>query len=303
MKKVLLFLATEKGYSTLSNAIEKGFSESIGCVVTFKEDNVELSYDKKIEQICKTNNIQFYMWNEIKNNLINTVIKHKITGAITIAWRYILPLNMNDLLEDNLIVFHDSLLPKYRGFAPTPTSIICGESVIGITALFATDKVDQGEIILQKKIQIEETEYIKEIIEKQSKLCADAFIEILEKMNRDELSSMPQNELEATYSIWRSPEDCQIDWNLSSKEIYNFIRAVASPYPGAFTYLEEKKIIITKALVIEDLNFVQRHCGKIWCINNNEPSIVCGSGMLKILLANYENGEKVVFKKVRVKLK
>lgn len=303
MKKILLFIATEKGYSTLYNAVNKGFLGSIGCVITFKEDNVELSYHEKIKQICEKNNIQFYMWNEIKDNLLDCIKEHKITGAIAIAWRFLLPLKINDMLEDKLIVFHDSLLPKYRGFAPTPTAIICGESIIGITALFATEKVDQGEIILQKKINIEETEYIKDIIEKQSKLCEEAFIEILDKMNTGKIMSIPQNELEATYSIWRSPEDCEINWNLTSKEIYNFIRAVASPYPGAFTYLEGRKIIITRALVVEDLNFVQRHCGKIWSINNNEPNIVCGSGMLKIVSAKYENGEKVVFKKVRVRLK
>lgn len=303
LKKILLFLATEKGYTVLYDLIKENFQEYIGCVITFQEIDVEKSYHTAIKSLCIENKIPFYMWNETKNHIIEVVKKYSITEAIAISWKYLIPLDINDFLQNRFIVFHDSLLPKYRGFAPTPTAIICGESTIGVTALFATDTVDQGEIILQKKMKVSKEEYIKEIIERQSSLYSEMVIELIKKIVKGKIVSYKQNEEEATYSIWRSPQDCHIDWKLSSLAIYNFIRAVGSPYPGAFSYYGAEKIIIDKSCVIEDLEFASRDYGKIWSIQDNCPEIICGQGMIRILKAHDSNKNPVIFNKVRCRLK
>ena len=212
-------------------------------------------------------------------------------------------MKINDYLEYPLIVFHDSLLPKYRGFAPTPTAIMCGETNIGVTAIFANEQVDAGDIVAQKSVYVPETMYIKDIITLQANVCADILDEIIKRIEQKNLFGVPQNENEATYSIWRNKEDCHIDWNKSNKDIYNFIRAVGFPYSGAFTHLNEKKIYIIEAEVIyDDLNFAIRDVGKIWRIRDNKPEVICGDGILRILSAKYENGDMVEFDKVRCRL-
>lgn len=303
MKRLLLFIATEKGYTALRSLITNGQQGHIGAVITFREVNVEKDWSCDIESECDASKIPCFLWRKVKSDLIGLIRKYSITGAVAIAWRYLLPLTINQYLEDDLIIFHDSLLPKYRGFAPTPTAIICGETTIGVTALFATKEIDQGDIILQKQMHISSDMYINDIIKKQSRLYACMLKIIIEQMEANSLTAYPQNESDATYSIWRNSEDCHIDWSRSAKEIYDFIRAVGKPYPGAFTYMDEKKVIIEQAMALNyDLNFCIRDVGKIWRIADGNPEIICGKGMLEIIGAISEEGVPIQFNKVRCRL-
>ena len=303
MKKVLLFISSEKGYTALKQVVNAN-PEWVGCVISFREVNVDHDWSVDIEKTCSIYRIPFYMWRDAKSKLVSLIHQYSITSAFTVSWKYLLPLEINNYLEDKLIVFHDSLLPKYRGFAPTPTAIICGENVIGVTAIYATDKVDEGDIILQKKVNVDENMYIDEIIRLQSSLCGEMLVEIIAGLSPKTIFASPQNHSNATYSIWRSEEDCHINWEKSSEYIFNFVRAVNSPYPGAFTFYNEQKIIIRRAINLNyDLRFAIRESGKIWSIENGEPIIICGSGLLKIVKAVDQNENEVVFNKVRIRLK
>lgn len=302
MQRIALFLATKKGLIALEKLISEGRSNNIKQVFTFKEVNVDKSYDEDIVNLCISNNIPVHYWEDSKYNLLDYFLDANITSAFAIGWRYLISLDINEILETNLIVFHDSLLPKYRGFSPTPTAIICGETIIGVTALFASDKIDAGDIVLQSKIEISNNEYISEIIDRQSELYSSMLIKIISQIESNTLVSMKQDEALATYSIWRDIADCQIDWTESSTDIFNLIRAVSTPYPGAYTYYHGKKIIVNRAQVTNDLTFQKRDAGKIWNINNGKPQIICGNGMLEILDARYENGENVIFTSLRSRM-
>lgn len=301
--KIILFIASEKGYTAFSAVVMQNYAHKIGAVVTFKETDVAKSWDNDIREECIHSKIPFYFWADVKNNMFAVMQEHDCKYAVTISWKYLLPVEINKYLKYPPIVFHDSLLPKYRGFSPTPTAIMCGETEIGVTAIFANEQVDQGEILVQKSVYIPETMYIEDIISKQSALCADILIEIIQKIEVDALTGVPQNEDDATYSIWRNIEDCHIDWNKSAKEIYDFVRAVGSPYPGAFTFLNGEKIYIKRTEIAEDLKFIIRDCGKIWRIADNQPEVICGNGILRIVSAAYEDGEGVAFHRVRCRLK
>lgn len=303
-KKVLLFVATEKGYTVLSRLIKEKLQDNIGAVVTFKEVNVEKSWDVEIKKLCVDFNILFYYWTDSKDQLRNIIKMNSITTSIAVSWKYMIPMEINTWIDDPFIVLHDSLLPKYRGFAPTPTAIICGDDEIGVTAIYASDLVDAGDIIARRSVRISEDMYVEEVIQKQAELSADIVIEIIQRLKKGKIEGEKQDEKKATYSIWRNIEDCHVDWGKSAKEIYNFVRALGFPYVGAFSYYEEKKIIIKKTQVISsDKVFAIRDFGKIWSIRENHPEIICGIGMIMILEATYEDGNPVLFKKLRCRLK
>ncbi|MEK0313780.1 formyltransferase family protein [Cohnella sp. 56] len=301
-KKLLCLFATEKGYVTLEKALQQGFRENIGCVISYQDKQVSFDYEQKIYTLCKEYEVPYYNWFKNKDKLPEIIFNHTITGAVAVSWQYLIDLKINSLLQDKVIVFHDSLLPKYRGFAPTPTAMICGEEEIGISAIFAEEAVDSGDIVLQKKMRISGDDYIKHIITKQSLLYAEAFVDVLYMMKNENIISYPQDEEQATYSIWRSIEDCRINWSESSEKIYALIRAVGNPYHGAFTFYNEKKVIVNTAEVaINDMKFAIRDYGKIWTIEEGAPVVICGKGMLKITDAVFETGEKVQFEKLRVR--
>ncbi len=299
MPKLLLFLATQKGFTVLRHLTKNNLIEHIGFVVTFHENTSNQNWGSLILEECDRFNIPCFLWSEVKNSIANLSVRHEITGAVAISWKYLLPLELNDVLICPLIIFHDSLLPRYRGFAPTPTAIMAGEKEIGVTAFFASEEVDAGDIIVQTKMNISHDACIKDIIDEQSEIYATMLEKIILDMRAGTINATPQNENDATYSIWRNVEDCRIDWTKTSTEIYNFVRALGAPYPNAFTYYDGQKIDILKVEVIPDKKFVIRDCGKIWCCKNNYPEVICGSGMVKILLAVNSDGNNVSFKKLR----
>ncbi len=302
MKKVLLLLATEKGYSVLNNLIAKGWKDNIGGVISFREIGVQKDYFDDIKNLSLKNDIHFYNWKEEKNNLEHIIEINKITSCIVISWRYLLPISLNEVLEDPFIVLHDSLLPKYRGFAPIVTAMLYGEKEVGATVLFATENVDQGDIIMQGSFKIDDNMYIKDIISKMSELYSELCINLMEKLVTNSIESHPQDENEVTYSIWRDEEDYVIDWTQPAEKIDCLIRAVSFPYKGAKTMCNGSEIRILKSELVDDIPFAIRTPGKLWKIEDGKPLVVCGSGMLKIDLALDEDGNPYVFKKLRTRL-
>lgn len=302
MKKVMLFVATEKGFSVLKSLCER-YKTNIGAVVSFHETGVCHDWFDDISGLCDEQNIPFYAWSQAKINLKDLIIKNAITGILCISWRYMMPLSLNELLEDDMIVFHDSLLPNYRGFNPMVTAMICGDAQVGATALFAADKVDAGDIICQRTLSITSDDYIEDVIEKVSDLYVEMACFVFEKMTEGALPRTLQDESKASYSLWRDEVDYWIDWSKSADEINRFIHAVGYPYKGALTTdLGEKIRIIKSAVVEEDLYFPIRTYGKIWSLTETGAIVVCGDGMLEIKEAVKEDGQSYKFTRLRSRL-
>ena len=130
---------------------------------------------------------------------------------------------------------HASLLPQYRGAAPINWAIINGEKESGVTTFFIDDKIDTGEIILQEKITIEETETAGMLHDKLMTLGATLVVKTVSLIAEGNVTTQKQPEtttLKSAYKIQR--DTCKIDWSASIHTIYNHIRGL-SPYPAAWT--------------------------------------------------------------------
>lgn len=183
--KIVLYLLGEKGYITLQNILRKYFIDIIEYVIIGRDKNINKDFSIEIEKICKNYKIKYFFRNEKKSNFKGY--------KMAIGWRW--------LLEDTdrLIIFHDSLLPKYRGFAPLVNSLINGEKYVGVTALYADTEYDKGKIILQKKIEITYPKKIKEAIKEISELYSELTLEIIKKIKKQDLSlGIEQKEREAS---------------------------------------------------------------------------------------------------------
>ena len=134
---------------------------------------------------------------------------------------------------------HASLLPQYRGAAPIHWAIMNGETKTGITTFFLNDKIDCGDIILQRETDILPNETTGELYNRLKILGAKTAIETLSFIEKCDFSRQPQSCIDES-SIKLAPkihkEDTVIDWNLQAKDIINKIRGLA-PYPGAVTFL------------------------------------------------------------------
>lgn len=281
MNKFTLFLMSEKGYRSLTGIVESFGSGVIDFIVYAKDKNVQQDYTNEIKNVADVNNIRIYEKSD------DYVIKSKY--IIAISWRWLIPINS----ENILITLHDSLLPKYRGFAPLVNQLLNKEPYIGVTAIVSDTEYDKGGIITQSKTKVNYPIRIKDAIAEVSVLYVDVLKNVIRHaIENESLKTTTQNESEATYSLWRDEEDYNIDWNKSSSEIRNFIFALGFPYKGASAYILNKKIRIHDAIEFNDLVVVNRDVGKVIFMENNFPVVVCGKGLLKITEATYDESSE-----------
>ena len=285
---VNLYLAGNKGFTSLRN-IEEIYHKFINTVIIGRDKNIVNDYSDLIIKYCEKNFIDYVVQNKTCNNTSDY--------SIAIGWRFLI----ND--DSKLIVFHDSILPEYRGFNPLVTSLINGDSEIGVTALKASIEYDKGEIIKQETIKISYPIKIESAIDKISSCYANLLNSIFDKILSGNLNSKPQNESLATYSLWRDKYDYKINWHYDSNTIKRFIDAVGYPYNGAFTFLDNSKIFIKDSEVISDVKISNRESGKVIFKEQNNYVIVCGKGLLKVAEFFDEKGEKIDLKKFRLRFR
>ncbi len=133
---------------------------------------------------------------------------------------------------------HASLLPDYRGAAPINYAIMNGETLTGVTTFFINEKIDEGKILLQNQVEITPEDTAGTLHDKLMVTGADTIIETLDGLSLDNLQPKEQKstiEEKTAYKIFK--DDMRIDFNQSSKKVYDFVRGL-SPYPSSFTEIE-----------------------------------------------------------------
>ncbi|WP_185096851.1 methionyl-tRNA formyltransferase [Roseivirga seohaensis] len=166
----------------------------------------------------------------------------------------LLSVNYLFLIEEDLIHWpktaainlHGSLLPKYRGRTPHVWAIINNDRNTGVTAHLITKGCDEGAIILQREIMIDPEDTGASVLAKYEEVYPELVIEVLNRIAKGEMETIEQDESLATYFGKRTPEDGEINWNWQKERIKNWVRAQSYPYPGAFTWLDDQKVIIDR---------------------------------------------------------
>lgn len=273
---------SRKGYKVLES-LGADFRELIDSVVVARDNNVQDDYYEEIRELCARLSVACYDRREKRET--------KSRYAIAVSWRWLI-----DPGETTLVVFHDSLLPKYRGFNPLVSYLINGETRIGVTALFASAEYDRGDIIGQAQTEIAYPIKISEAIELVSENYAELAANIARRIERgEELNAAPQNEAEASYSLWRDEEDYRIDWTLSAAEIRRAVDALGYPYQGASTLINNKLARVVEVEERDEVKVENRTPGKVIFIQNSFPVVVCGQGLIKIkVLTDAETSENLL---------
>jgi len=290
---ITLYLLNKKGFSVLSSLLQNEMHKDfIDLVVGAKDYGNQEDFYEEIENLCQQNSIPFMNRKEaeFKNSKY----------SMAIGWRW--------LIKDvrNLIVLHDSYLPKYRGFSPVVNMLINGENYLGVSAIWASPGMDEGNIIMQKKISISYPIKIEQAIEEVAKIYEDLANSIVGNLlSGKEIVSSPQNNKDASYSIWRDSKDYYIDWNDKAENIKRFVDAVGYPYDGAKTRTATNETLrIIECSIVEDVVSEVRAPGKILMMQNEKPIVLCGQGNKAIKLEKFiaHDGTSFIFSKFRTRL-
>jgi methionyl-tRNA formyltransferase len=177
---------------------------------------------------------------------------------------------------------HASLLPEYRGAAPIHWAIINGETKTGVTTFFIDDKIDTGEIVLQKEIEIDTDEIVGTLHDKLMHLGAELVNETVALIKNDAVTTYKQPELEEKSASKLNPDNCKIDWTASLNDIYNKIRGL-NPFPTAWTsiYNNEEEITAKIYAVKKEVAEHQKKAGEIIC-SKKELKVAVQNGYLII---------------------
>ncbi len=240
-----------------------------------------------IKEVALENNLPVLQPEKLKDgNFINQLKSFKADLFVIVAFR-ILPKEVFTIPPKGSFNLHASLLPKYRGAAPIHWAIIKGEKETGVTTFKLEEKVDTGNIYLQKRIAILNEDNLGTVHDKLSDLGAEAVLETVNMIEKGDDNLISQNNAEATPAPKITKETGKINWNNSAEEIHNLIRGL-SPYPAAYFEFKNKIIKIFKSEVVQSslspLEIKQ---------TKNELIIGCGKNALRILELQQEGKKRM----------
>ena len=276
--KIIFIGSKQIGLDVLTKVYEL-YPEQLQGVVTFDDSNdlrTKLDSFKTFSTISKKH---LYILSK-PSELVNVVEKVKPDLGIVVGWYWIIKPNILNKVRRGILGIHASQLPKYRGSAPLVWQIINGEKESGITLFYFDKGMDTGDIVGQKRFKIKENDTIMDVLSKATRLSVELIDTYLPLIINDTHKRNKQDHRKASFCSGRKPEDGYINWHLSNREIHNFIRAQAFPYPGAFSYHKDKKIFILKSKILKSPYYGIP--GLIGQVKSNKVVITCGKDSLYI---------------------
>jgi methionyl-tRNA formyltransferase len=228
-----------------------------------------------LKQAALAHSIPVLQPDKIKNNAeLRAELEAIAPDAIlVVAYGRIIPQWMLDLPRFGNINLHGSLLPKYRGAAPIQWAVASGETVTGVTTMRLDAGLDTGPMLLAQAIPIGTEETAVDVYENLAEVGAPLMIETLRRLEAGDLHPTPQDHSLATHAPILTRDDGRVDFTRTAHEIYNRWRGF-QPWPGAFTTVRGKKLIIHRMHPVEEHSLAD--CGAIR-VEADTLCAACGS--------------------------
>ena len=285
--KAVVFAYHNIGIAGLKALIKHGYD--IIAVFTSEDDPGENCWFESVTNWAAQRNFPVYTPEEINSpQWIEKIKEFKPDIIFSFYYRKMIASDILAIPRYGAFNLHCSLLPSYRGRCPVNWVLINGENKTGVSLHYMIDKPDAGDIVGQKEVAISFRDTAKTLYDKLCRTTALLLDELLPQMKAGRIPRHKQNLEAGSYFGGRKPEDGRIDWNKSATEIYNLIRAVTQPYPGAFALLENnEKIIIWWGEPAEGFSN-----GLPGAVNIAQEEVLVQTGKNAIRLMDIEVGEK-----------
>lgn len=280
---------TGRGYKLINALLDKGMLPEFAMVLK-EDDHEKVKYHEKISETLNQENIPNFTKKKLGKSDYDLILESKVDVIILYGWRTLIDTWITGKIKYGIIAAHQSLLPRYRGFAPVQWVIINNEKETGVTLFQISEgEVDNGKIISQARVEIDPNEYASELDEKLIDITIEHFFNVLNNIETGQLKLVEQDESKATYACKRIPDDGLINWNSSTLEIFNLIRALAYPFTGSFCRCGDDTYIVRKARFGDnnDKTYAGRIPGRVIKILPEGIEILTGDG--SILISEWEN--------------
>jgi methionyl-tRNA formyltransferase len=278
--KIAVFAYHDIGYECLDSLIQAG--AEIVTVVTHDDDPNEEIWFRSVAQLARQHGLPV----EAPENPNGPDFVERIRRAapeiiFSFYYRRLLSGELLGIPRCGAFNLHGSLLPRYRGRAPVNWVLVNGETETGVTLHYMVEKADAGDIVAQKRVPIALDDTALTLYRKLTRAARSLMEETYPLLIAGTAPRTPQDHRSATKFGGRRPEDGKIDWNRPALAVYDLVRAVTHPYPGAFTFSGGRKLFIWQA-AIDDRAAATAKPGAVLSIDAHGIRIATGEGSLLI---------------------
>lgn len=214
----------------------------------------------------------------------------KADVMIVAAYGLLLPEAVLTIPRYGCINIHASLLPRWRGAAPIQRALLAGDTETGISIMQMDQGLDTGAVLLKRALPIRSYDTTATLHDRLADLGGECISETMAMLEQNQLTPVPQNEVETCYAAKIQKTEAAIDWSQDAVHIDRMIRAF-NPYPGAFTYLQHSMIKLWQAEV--NVHDSAHPPGKIIAIDSDKITVACGHNALSIKMLQKAGGKKL----------
>lgn len=285
MMKAIVFAYHDIGCAGLKALTEAGYD--VQAVFTHTDDPGENNFFSSVARLGAELDLPVYAPEDVNHPLWVDRIRDLQPDVIfSFYYRHMLSDEILSLAPQGGFNLHGSLLPHYRGRAPVNWALVNGETETGATLHKMVKRPDAGDIVGQQKVTIADSDTALTLHKKVLEAAQAVLKEQLPKLKNGTATFTKQDESQASYFGRRAAADGEILWHKSAKEINNLVRAVTEPYPGAFSYLGQRKLIVWRSRVLDT-----QHDKQPGTVLSTSPLVIaCGEGALEIVAGQNDSG-------------
>ena len=271
------------GCAGIEALLKAGFE--IGAVFTHRDNPNENIWFDSVAECASKHGIPAFAPEDINHPVwVNRIKALEPDFIFSFYYRSLIKADLLNVPKMGCVNLHGSLLPQYRGRVPINWAIINGEKETGVTLHYMTEKADAGDIIAQERIAIADDDNAKTVFDKAVAAAKNMLDKNLPLLRDGNAPRVAQDDSKATVFGGRTPADGEIDWKKSAVQVNNLIRAVTKPYPGAFSFLGDRKCFIWSAKVVDAGE--QLAPGTV--VSSNPLVIACGEGAIEVTSGEFD---------------
>jgi methionyl-tRNA formyltransferase len=285
MSSVVVCAYHNVGYRCLEELLRQG--ADVRLVFTHEDSPTEQIWFQSVRELAERHGIP-HVTSDI-NEPENMARLQEIAPDFLLSFYYrnMIRPPVLELARRGALNLHGSYLPRYRGRVPVNWCVINGETETGATLHYMVEKPDAGDIVDQEKVAIAFTDTAHDVFAKVTDAAVTVIARAWPRLLAGTAPRVPMDLSAGNYCGGRRPQDGRIDWTKSAVQIYNLIRGVTHPYPGAFTHLDGQKVIVWSAWPVAG-------SGEPGRVVSTTPLLVgTGEGLLEIKALQVEGEEEM----------
>ncbi len=282
----VLFAYHEMGYECMKALLELGVP--IATLFTHRDDPQERIWWRSCAELAESRGIPVYMPDNLDAEATAKIASIRPAVIYSFYYRHLIPDSVLDLASVGAFNLHGSLLPAYRGRAPVNWMLVNGEREAGVTLHYMVARADAGDIVGQRAVAIDDSDNALTLYRKLVPLGVELITEMHPRIVTRTAPQRKQDISKGSYFGRRRPEDGRIDWRWPSRRIFNLVRAVTHPYPGAFCFADGKKLLVWDAKIAAERGSRGEPGQIVGDSGDGAIEVAAGEGSVSVRIAQFE---------------